>query len=189
MWASCARKAVEIKIMVIIIKQCKIKKATEPSSTGRQAPTIDSERVAFGAKQGLEGASTGIAQHKGEAGGGQRTGWDRTGQDRAGREEGKENGTGQGRTGQAAWLGCSAGRQRWALLPQPCWHGAFACVTWREAAHTRHTWCCDVGYRRLITPLYRSRTELCGTKQLLPRGACQWRPLCLHLKAFFAKSR
>lgn len=90
MWASCARKAVEIKIMVIIIKQCKIKKATEPSSTGRQAPTIDSERVAFGAKQGLEGASTGIAQHKGEAGGGQgRTGQDgrkgrRMGQDRAG---------------------------------------------------------------------------------------------------------
>lgn len=154
----------EIKIIIIIIKQCKIKKATEPSSTGRQAPTIDSERVAFGAKQGLEGASTGIAQHKGEAGAGQ----GRAGQDRTGGREGERD-----RTGQAAWLGCSAGRQRWALLPQPCWRGAFACVTWREAAHTRHTWCCDVGYRRLVTPLYRSRTELCGTKQLLSRGACQ----------------
>lgn len=101
MWASCARKAVEIKIMVIIIKQCKIKKATEPSSTGRQAPTIDSERVAFGAKQGLEGASTGIAQHKGEAGAGQRTGQDRAGQDgRKGRR------TGQDRTGCLAGVLC-----------------------------------------------------------------------------------
>lgn len=93
-------------------KQCKRKgkkkkNTTEPSSTGRQAPTIDSERVAFGAKQGLEGASTGIAQHKGEAGGGQRTGQD----GRKGRRMGWD------RTGQAARLGNSAGRQRWALLP------------------------------------------------------------------------
>lgn len=100
--------------MVIIIKQCKIKKATEPSSTGRQAPTIDSERVAFGAKQGLEGASTGIAQHQGEAGAGQRTGWDRAGQGgRKGRRMGQDR-AGQGRLpGWGALQGDSAG---------PCCH-------------------------------------------------------------------
>lgn len=100
--------------MVIIIKQCKIKKATEPSSTGRQAPTIDSERVAFRAKQGLEGASTGIAQHKGEAGAGQRTGRDRAGQGRTGGREGERDRTGQDRLpGWGALQGDSAG---------PCCH-------------------------------------------------------------------